>query len=31
MANSVSTREVAGDLLVKLGHEYSDLVVVGGD
>ncbi|MAT07822.1 MAG: transketolase family protein [Dehalococcoidia bacterium] len=31
MANSASTREVAGDLLVKLGHEYSDLVVVGGD
>jgi transketolase len=31
MGNSASTREVAGDLLVKLGHEYSDLVVVGGD
>ena len=31
MANLASTREVAGDLLVKLGHEYADLVVVGGD
>ncbi len=31
MTKSVSTREVAGDLLVKLGHVYSDLVVVGGD
>ena len=31
MANSASTREVAGDLLVRLGHEYADLVIVGGD
>ena len=31
MTDLVSTREVAGDLLVKLGHVYSDLVVVGGD
>ena len=31
MTNSASTRQIAGDLLVKLGHEYSDLVVVGGD
>lgn len=31
MTDSVSTREVAGDMLVKLGHEYPDLVIVGGD
>lgn len=31
MTEAVSTRQVAGQTLVQLGHEYPDLVVVGGD
>ena len=31
MTATASTREVAGQTLVELGHEYPDLVVVGGD
>lgn len=31
MTKAVSTRQVAGQTLVQLGHEYPDLVVVGGD
>ncbi len=31
MTKAASTRQVAGRTLVQLGHEYPDLVVVGGD
>ena len=31
MTATASTRQVAGQTLVELGHEYPDLVVVGGD
>ena len=31
MTATASTRQVAGQTLVELGHEYPDLVIVGGD
>ncbi len=31
MTATASTRQIAGQTLVELGHEYPDLVVVGGD